>query len=161
MADGKLDEWVGGVHDLATLFSNHDAQRYFAEGKVSEVDRVKLLDRALPNVEPRVRNLGRLLISKGRTGLAPAIAEELQNLANEHNGIVKAQVTTAVELDSDGRRSMQQRLEKLTGKKVEMETRVDESIIGGMIARIGDRVIDGSTRARLVQLKKQLAGQPR
>ena len=159
--DGKLDEWSGGVDDLATLFTNPQAARFFADGKVPEGDKFKVLDEVLKGSERRILNLGRLLISKGRTVLAPEVARQLKEMIDEHKGIAHARVTTAVELSPDAARSLQSRLEEIAGKKVEMDTMVDDSIIGGLIARIGDRVIDGSTRTRLVALKKKLESQPR
>ena len=159
--DAKLDEWATGADELATLFSNPQAARFFANGKVSDSDKFKVLDEVLAGAEPRVLNLGRLLISKDRTALAPAISRELQDMIDDHKGIAHARVTTAVELSPDARRSLQARLEQITGKQVEMEPVVDPAIIGGMVARIGDRVIDGSTRTKLIALKKKLEGQPR
>ena len=159
--DGKLDEWSTGVDELATLFANQQAARYFADGKTADADKFKVLDEVLKGSDPRVLNLGRLLITKGRTTLAPEISRQLKEMIDDHKGIAHARVTTAVELSSEAARSLEQRLEQITGKQVQMETVVDEAIIGGMIARIGDRVIDGSTRTRLVALKKKLEGQPR
>ena len=63
--DSKLDEWSAGVDELATLFSNPQANRYFADGKVPEADKFKVLEEVLAGAEPRVVNLGRLLIRKG------------------------------------------------------------------------------------------------
>jgi F-type H+-transporting ATPase subunit delta len=159
--DGKLDEWSASVEELAALFGNPQAARYFGDGKIPDAGKFKVLDEVLNGAEPRVLNLGRLLITKGRTALAPEIARQLQAMIDDHKGIAHARVTTAVELSPEASRSLQSRLEGITGKQVDMETVVDDSIIGGMVARIGDRVIDGSTRTKLVALKKKLEGQPR
>jgi F-type H+-transporting ATPase subunit delta len=159
--DGKLDEWSTGVDELSALFANPQAARFFADGKTPNADKFKVLDEVLAGAEPRVLNLGRLLIDKGRTSLAPAISRELQEMIDDHKGIAHARVTTAVELTPEAERSLRARLEQITGKQVEMEPVVDPAIIGGMVARIGDRVIDGSTRTKLVALKKKLEGQPR
>ena len=159
--DGKLDDWASGVQELVTLFTDPQAARYFGDGKIPDADKFKILDQILNGAEPRVLNLGRLLISKGRTSLAPAIARDLQKMIDDHKGIAHARVTTAVDLSPEAEQSLQSRLEQITAKQVEMESVVDESIIGGMVARIGDRVIDGSTRTKLVALKKKLEGQPR
>ncbi|MEX2237303.1 MAG: ATP synthase F1 subunit delta [Dehalococcoidia bacterium] len=159
--DGRLGEWAAGIEDLVTLFSDDGALAYFESGKVPEEQKFDLVERALKGAEPKLINLAKLLVRKGRTALAPGIARELRKLIDEQQGMVRARVTTAVELSPDGRRSVQARLEELTGKQVTIETEVDEAIIGGLVARLGDRVIDGSTRTRLVELRKRLEGQPR
>ncbi|MPZ22088.1 MAG: ATP synthase F1 subunit delta [Dehalococcoidia bacterium] len=160
LRDDRLDHWVEGVRDMSVLFTDPSAQRYFENSRIPLQQRYGVLDRALPALDEKVRNLGRLLIQKERTALAPAIARELEASVDEHNGIVHARVTTAVDLGDEGRRSLQKRLEEMTGKDVKMEALVDESIIGGIVTRIGDQLIDGSTRGRLVALRKRLEGQP-
>jgi F-type H+-transporting ATPase subunit delta len=159
--DGRLDEWSFGVRQLAEVFSDQRAARFFSSSKIAETDKFRVADEVLTGVEPKVRNLAYLLIRKDRTSLAAGIAREFEALADEHEGRVQARIVTAVELGQQGQDSIRRRLEAITGKQVVMETEVDESIMGGLVARIGDRVIDGSTRSKLVALRKQLEGQPR
>ena len=84
-----------------------------------------------------------------------------QEKVDERLNIAHATVTTAVPLADDERAAVAAKLSSLTGKQVDVTSVVDESIIGGVIARVCDQLIDGSTRSRLVALKRRLAGSAR
>jgi F0F1-type ATP synthase delta subunit len=90
--------------------------------------------------------------------LAAQIAEEFRVLLDEQRGIAWAEVLTAIPLDEEQKRRVAARLGEVTGKQVNVDAAVDPSILGGLIARIGDTLIDGSTRSRLLALKKELMG---
>ncbi len=104
-----------------------------------------------------VGNLLKLLESKGRLPLLSQIAEFFQTLLDDHNGIAHAQVLTAVAMTEDEQRTLATRLSELTGKQVLVEAHEAPEILGGMVARIGDRLIDGSAKTKLLALKRELA----
>jgi F-type H+-transporting ATPase subunit delta len=79
-------------------------------------------------------------------------------MLDDRRGIAHATVTTAVALSDEERRAVTGKLSSITGKQVDITSVVDESIIGGVVARIGDQLIDGSTRTRLLALKRRLEG---
>ena len=99
----------------------------------------------------------RLLIAKGRITLLPEVAQQFERLLNQAQNVVVAEVTTAIPLDAAEEARVAQQLSGMTGKEVRIQTRVDPTIQGGLIARIGDRVIDGSVRTRLAMLRRELA----
>ena len=103
-------------------------------------------------------NLAFILLRRGRTSLAPGIAEAYQDLLDEARGVSHATVTTAVPLTDEELEVVKKKLAEIAGGEVVVETKVDEEILGGVVVRIGDRLIDGSTRNRLLELKQQLAG---
>ena len=86
------------------------------------------------------------------------IADEYQRLLNAYRGIDEAEVLTAVPLDDGDKQRLAERLGAVVGKKVIIKAEVDSSLIGGVVARIGGKLIDGSTRSRLEALKKELSG---
>jgi F-type H+-transporting ATPase subunit delta len=88
--------------------------------------------------------------------ILPALSRALRKLSDEHANLVRAQVTSAKALPDDYVRRLQGELEKMTGHKVLLERKVDPTLIAGVVTRVGDLVIDGSLRARLVDLKAQL-----
>ncbi len=119
----------------------------------------QLLQRVVEQPTPLVWNLVRLLSSKGRLGLLPQIAEAFQMLLDDHRGIAHANVTAAVAMSDEDQQSLASRLSTMTGKEVRVELHQDEAILGGLVVRIGDSLIDGSTRTKLVALKRRLAGE--
>lgn len=99
-----------------------------------------------------------LLIEKKRADILPDIANELQVMVDKDQNISHGSIISAVELDQTLLDKIQATLEKLTGNKVILETQVDPSIIGGIIAKVGDLVLDGSIKTQLNGLKESIKG---
>jgi F-type H+-transporting ATPase subunit delta len=156
--EGRLDEWDQDLQVLADVFGSSDIVSWLANPSIAAAEKDALIQTALASGQEGVRNLARLLVSRGRASLAPAILAAYRRDLDEVRGIAHARVTTAVPLSGDDLLAVSSRLTALTGRQVKMETAVDPSIIGGIVVRIGDKLIDGSTRARLQDLKRRLAG---
>jgi len=154
----REDEWLSGLQSIAALFGDSAAQRFFANSGVPVAQKALLIDKSLAGLPPDILNLARLLLRRQRTRLAPQIAQAYQEILDKAKGISHATVTSAVPLSDDERREVQQKVEQMTGGTVVIQTEVDESILGGLIVRIGDRLIDGSTRSKLLALRQRLAG---
>lgn len=105
---------------------------------------------------PLLASLLDVLIDKRRERLLPDVAREFGNLRDEHLGIARVQATTAYPLDSEQQQALIRGLERRTSKTVVLETQVDPSLIGGIVVRIGDTIIDGSVRGQLLRLKQYL-----
>jgi len=99
-----------------------------------------------------------LLLEKKRAAILPDIAEVMQTMVDEDQNISHGSVVSAIELDASLQKKIQETLEKITGNKVILETRVDPSIIGGIIAKVGDLVLDGSIKTQLNGLKESIKG---
>jgi F-type H+-transporting ATPase subunit delta len=102
-----------------------------------------------------------ILAERDRLKEVPGIADALRDLINQRRGIITADVTTAIPLDADMERLVAQRLAAYLNRdpdKVTIRGRVDPAIIGGVVARVGDRLIDDSIRGRLERLRRTLAG---
>jgi len=97
-----------------------------------------------------------LLGDRRRLHALPAIAQLLREMSDAKQGILRAEVTTAVRLSDAYYAKLQQQLEKMTGQRVAIDKREDPSILAGVIARIGDRVYDGSLRSRMTELGQSL-----
>ncbi|PID75268.1 MAG: F0F1 ATP synthase subunit delta [Deltaproteobacteria bacterium] len=100
----------------------------------------------------------RLLVQKKRIEILPEIAEAYKGMVDEVKNISHGNVVAAVELSEDLKSNIQKVLETLTGKKVELTTSVDPSIIGGIVAKVGDLVLDGSIKTQLAGLKDSIKG---
>lgn len=103
-----------------------------------------------------VLNFLLLLLDKRRESALPAIIQEYVKLANQARNIVKAEVTTALPLAENQHSALVNKLSMVTGKKVVLTTQLDPSIIGGMIIKMGDKLIDGSVVRQLATLKNAL-----
>jgi F-type H+-transporting ATPase subunit delta len=157
----SLEEWATGLALVAQVMADPRAAAVLSSTKVALADRYRLLEAILPGIDPLVMNLARLLVAKGRVGIAPQVAEAYRDLVDEHSGVAHATVVTAVPLDDAERRAVEDKLGQVTGKKVVAHLEVEPAIVGGLVARVGDRLIDGSTRSKLLALKGALRGQER
>ena len=108
------------------------------------------------NIIDAVAKFLRLLVEKRRIHHIAQIAEAYQELLDEELGISRAKVVAAIELSPEDQQKLAEALEKVTGQKVIVEMEVDPSIIGGVVARIGDLVLDGSIRAQLEKFKESI-----
>jgi len=99
-----------------------------------------------------------LILKKRRESILPGLEQEYIRLANEYRGIIGATVTSAVPITEDEKRALQEKLESMTQRKVEIRFEQDAELIGGLTVRIGDTVIDGSVRGYLTSLRERLLG---
>jgi F-type H+-transporting ATPase subunit delta len=111
----------------------------------------------LSDADELLRNFLLVLVDKGRTGQLEEIAREFERLVAEHEGIVHAELTTAVELSDDEARELLEQIEKSSGRKVEATRKVDPGLIGGIVLQVGSHRLDASVRGRLERLRRELA----
>lgn len=152
-----LDQWSTDLAVVADFTSEPDVAALLASNRVPREEKQKLLAAGTAGIGPLAANLVRILGDRDKAHLGGDVYVAFQEMANERRGIAHATVTTAVALSDSERAAIAERLSDMTGKQVDVTAVVDESIIGGLVARIGDQLIDGSTRTRLVALKRRLA----
>jgi F-type H+-transporting ATPase subunit delta len=151
----ELERWQADLRKLAGALSDPDLQAVLESPKISFEDKSKLLAR-LGGVGPLALNLARLLILKNGIKMMGEIAAAYEGLLNAYRGVQKAKVTTAVPIDAADKARLAEDLGALAGSKIIVESEVDPGILGGIIARIDGKLLDGSTRSKLVALKKEL-----
>lgn len=142
---------------VAAAFAREDIVRALENPKLSLVERVKLGLNLLEGVATPARNLARLLIERRRVRVAGEILAHFDVLADRAAGVVRAEVLTAIAIDDRMRDRIARTLEDRVGGKVHTTVRQDPGIVGGLVIRIGDRVIDDSVRTHLQQLQTALA----
>lgn len=158
---GDYDEWLNVMSEVARILQMPSARTVFLSPAVPAAQKAAALDRLLPNATPLVRNFLHILVQRDRLAEVPGIVEALRELINVQRGVITADVTTAIPLDAELERVVAQRLAAHLGRdpnKVSIRTRVDPAIIGGVVARVGDQVIDDSVRGRIERLRQSLAG---
>lgn len=156
-----FDVWLETLDELARIMRMRSARIVFTSPTVAASDKRAALDRLLPSAPPMVRNYLHILADRDRLDEVPGIAEALRELINKRRGIVTAEVTTAVPLDAQLEQIVGQRLAAYLNRQpqqIRIRTRVDPNIIGGVVARVGDRLIDDSVRGRLERLRRALSG---
>jgi F-type H+-transporting ATPase subunit delta len=147
------------IGDLASLWTSSAELRELLENPVFRADeKRRVLEQILPRVAPtpEVRRLALLLLERRRITLLPAIARAYRDMADEHSGRVRARITSAETLTPAVLDRVRRALEERTGKKVIVETAVDPSLIAGVVAQVGDLVLDGSVRTQLADLRTKL-----
>lgn len=157
LKQNTLDRTLDDVQGLGQLFSKHTLAYLLREPKVALQRKEKALRDTLgTRVLPTSLNLALLVVQRGLVELMPNIAAELQQLVFAYKNQAIAEVTTAAPMDAKQEALVKQALERQTGKTILLQTRVDPAILGGVVARVGDQVIDGSIQQRLQVLKRQL-----
>lgn len=155
--DGSLGDWVAALDAAVTRLTDAQVMRVLADPAIPFDDRRRVADAMLgDSVTGAPRNLVLLLVRRGRIELLPRVASELRRLWEQRQGIVHAVVTSAAPLTDAERDAVRDKLASMTGDTVDVETRVDPSLLGGVLVRMGDRLIDGSVRGRLERLRTRL-----
>ena len=159
-AEGELDRVEDELFRFGKLLeTNHELKQALSDQSIDKIQRVKVLDELLSDkVSPHTLGLLAFVVEQGRARQLPQILKGLSDLAAEARNSVVAEVRSAIPLDAKQRKELAAALSKATGKKVEVKVLVDPSVIGGIVAKVGDTVIDGSVRRRLEQLKEQVRG---
>ena len=149
--------WSQSLAFMSAVLKNEDISVVIDNPKVSKQRLSALmLDICQEHVNQENENFLKLLVLNNRLGLLPSIAELFEAYKAEDEGYVEVEVSTAYALSKDAKQDVTTTLEKTLGKKIHMNVTVDKSLIGGILVRAGDRVIDGSIRGRLQQLAKRL-----
>lgn len=155
----ELNRWQSDLRKIASLVNDAALFALLENPEVSFDDKAKVLSERLGDINPLALKLVSLLVTKGKLGMIGDIADEYQRLVDNYRGIEGAEVaevTTAIPLDDEDKLKLAQRLTSLVGKPVVLKPKVDPSLIGGLIIRVGDKLIDGSIRSKLLSLKRDL-----
>ena len=152
----EFEKWQSDLQKIALLADAGELAAVMENPKFSFAEKTRLLVTQLKDVNPKALNLLYVLINRGKFSLISDIDAEYQKLWDENRGIEKAEVTTAVPLEDEERKKLVSHLERITGKQIALTLKVDPDILGGVIARVGGKLIDGSTKSQLNFLKGEL-----
>ena len=152
-----LDSWSEAVEGLGALTAQPGYSEALQSDGMTDEAFQSVVKRVIPDISTEQMNLFRLLRRKNRLILGPSIQSFFQELVDEERNVARATVTSAVELDGTQAGDIAGKLSDALGKNIIIETRVDESIIGGLVIRVGDQLIDASTRGQLSALKSHIA----
>ena len=142
------------------ISANTDLQTAFGNPAISQVNKEKVLENLIEKTQPTktTANFLRILLRNNRLTEIGEINQKFASVLEERSGAVSAQITSARSLSEAEKAEMQMNLSKLTGKTVSLNFETDETLIGGVITRIGSTVYDGSVKTQLAELKHQMIG---
>ena len=154
--DNQVDSYGEDLTRAVDTLGNHDVAEALANPRLDVADRVRLALDLTDGIGEKARNLVRLLVERNRIAALPEVLERYNVLADRASGVTRAVVTTAVDVSSEVRDAIAEALRTAFGGTVSIEHRTDPAIIGGLVVRAGDRVIDNSIRTHLEQLQASL-----
>jgi F-type H+-transporting ATPase subunit delta len=155
--DGAVETWRAELDAAAAIAADDQVGRMLANPAIALETRTEMAESIFGKVVSKpVQNLIGLMLRRGRIEQLPRVAAEFRRLDNARQGITLATATSAAPLSQDEVRALTARMEQLTGGRVELDLRTDPDLLGGLVVRIGDRLIDGSVRGRLERLRNQL-----
>ncbi len=162
----KADQVERVAEDLrmvrSTIQHNESLKRVLIDGLTTDEPKKRVITKLFgPHVNTVTLQFLEVLVDKRREDVMETIDTAFRHVVDERTGVVRAQVTSAVPLTPDELEKAKNAIKQMTGKRVEVEQRIDKSIIGGLIVRVGDRLMDGSVTGQLAILKKSLAGTAR
>jgi len=147
----QLDQFVSAVAE------NHDLQVFLFSPYFSSQEKREGIARAVSGAEPELLNFLELLAEKHRMPAIFRIRDRFDGRWGEERKRLEVTLTSAVELDPDLVRRVGEEIERQTDRTVELESEVDPEVLGGLVLRVGNRVLDASIRTKLEKLRKEVA----
>jgi F-type H+-transporting ATPase subunit delta len=155
---GKLDELREQLAQFAdALNENRDLAVFFFSPYFSTIEKQEALGRLLDGAEEALLNFLSLLIENHRMPVIFRIRSEYERLWDEENLTLPVEITSAIELDQATTESLGKTIGERAGRKVTLAARVDPDILGGIVVRVGNSILDASIRNRLEQLRRHVA----
>lgn len=159
METKHIDDFGKELRFVLDAFKEHTTfYELYKTPQISNEEKKEIIEGVFKGqLSTEVMNFLKILVDKRRTAIFEYIAKAYEKLANEHNNMVEALAITTIPLKSEEQAKLIAKLTGMTGKKVQLKNEIDPSIIGGMLVRIGDKVIDGTIRSRLNKMQEDLA----
>ncbi|HUS68271.1 MAG TPA: ATP synthase F1 subunit delta [Kofleriaceae bacterium] len=161
VADGNYERLGRELGALARVIkSSPELVATMTNPAFARDEREKVLRAVLQRIgaSQTVVNATRLLLDRERVAQVPDISRELDVMIDDKAGRVAAKVTSAAPLDASQQQRLGAALERMSGKKVQMQVATDAALLGGVVAQVGDTIYDGSLRTQLEKMKQTLAG---
>jgi F-type H+-transporting ATPase subunit delta len=146
---------------VAMMKSSPDLALASARGSVTDLQRKSLMEAVSKSMglSAPVGKMLTLLATSGKLNLIPELANAYRERLLAHQNIVRAEVTSAAPLSPEKTKALEESLAKVTGKKVELSVNVDPELLGGVVARIGSTVYDGSVKTQLQRMRQEISSQ--
>ena len=153
---GAAENWLGQLSEIARALSDEAVASFLESPRPKAEDKLRIVSRITAGRDPMIANFVGVLTERQSTGLIQKIVDEYSELLNEALGRQRAEVTTATAMTSAQERRLRETLGSALQKEIVLDTRQDPDIIGGLVVRVGDQIIDGSVRTRLQIMRQRL-----
>jgi F-type H+-transporting ATPase subunit delta len=155
--ENRLEAVRGDLNDLSgALASSHDLALALFNPAFPEPAKKQIITQFTAGADELVRNALLVLVDRGRLEILPDLIEEFEDRAAEADNVLGVELTTAIPIGDDEAEALRARLRDQTDREVKLERRVDPAILGGVVLRSGDLLIDASLRGRLDGLRLTL-----
>ncbi len=155
---GKLDELREQLRQFCdALQANRQLATFFFSPYFSAAEKQEGLSRALEGADPTFLNFLVVLIEKHRMPVIYRVRDQYERLWEETNRLLSVEITSAIELDRETTENLGRMIGESSGRRVRLSAHVDPGIIGGIVLRVGNSILDASIRNRLEQLRRQVA----
>ena len=151
----EVRDQLGEVADA--IADSRDLQVYFFSPYFSSLEKRDGVSTVVTGANEHLQNFLELLAEKHRMPAIFRIRRRFEELWAEENRVLAASVTSATELDDGLIKQIRERIEEETGQKVDLDSRVDPELLGGLVVRVGNTIMDASVRSRLERLRRQVA----
>lgn len=157
--DNITKEIYNELHNVVDIVkSNKDLDNVLKSPLVAKSEKVQLIEALFNNkINNNLKNFLKILVEKGRISSLKSIESTFKQLLNEKNNVIEGTVISAIPLTNEKIKELEKTLSKKYNKNVTLENEVDESILGGVLVRLGNSQIDGSVKTRLNNIKDQLS----
>ena len=155
-----LDSWASELSTMAEAIESEEFRTFLQHAKIPLERKVRAIREVLPKISPLARNLLSLMVSRGLVEYLPRVQGEYLRLVDQHRGLERVKVYSAVPLEEQEKERISQFAREMTGKEVVLETEVVPAVLGGLVIRIGDKLLDGSARSKLESLRQELETVP-
>ncbi len=155
----EFNVWQSDLRKVASIIRDEAFFAFLENREVTFDEKTRVLSERLGEIHPMALKLVSMLVARGRLRMIEDISDEYQQMLDNYRGVEGAEVaevTTAIPLDDDDKLRLAQRITDMVGKPVVLRTKVDPGVVGGIIIRIGDKLIDGSIRSKLASLRREL-----
>lgn len=153
---GALDQWSEMLATAAAVVSNETVDNVLSNPGLTHGQKAEAVISVIADLDEQGKNLVQLLSENDRLSLLPEVSAQFEQLKADLQKTVEVEVTSAYELDEQQQQKLTQALSTKLGQDVSLTTEIDKSIIGGVIIRTDDLVIDGSLRGRLAKLAEAM-----
>ena len=142
---------------VAALAASAALRDVLADPRVETAAKHRVLHEIARGGQPLLANVLQLMLERGRFAAVPELRQVYDALATVEEGVVHVEVVSAAELTPETEKKIAARVQEATGRRVQLARRVDPDILGGLVLRVGDVIVDGSVKARIRQLRRRLA----